>query len=90
MLVEVKTPGLKLWTFGKQSLTADVNDSTVWLRPTIEMWHGVTPELWSRGTMTANEVRATVANGKVPSGATFQAELVQGDKSLLSGQITLP
>ena len=38
----VKTPGLKLWTFGKGSLSIDINDSTQWLRPTIEMWHGVT------------------------------------------------
>ena len=53
----VQTPGLKLWTFGKQSLDADINDGDVWLRPTIEMWHGVTPEFWSRGTMAANETR---------------------------------
>lgn len=52
-----KTPGLKLWTFGKGSLEIDINDSSEWLRPTIEMWHGVTPEFWSRGSMTANEVR---------------------------------
>src|SRR5690606_19496929 len=53
----VQTPGLKLWTFGTQSLTIDVNDSSEWLRPTIELWHGVTPEFWDRGTMSANEVR---------------------------------
>jgi hypothetical protein len=51
------TPGLKLWTFGKQSISTDINDSTQWLRPTIEMWHGVTPEFWTRGTMAASEVR---------------------------------
>ncbi len=52
-----KTPGLKLWTFGPQSLSVNINDSTQWLRPTIEMWHGITPEFWMRGTMAANEVR---------------------------------
>ncbi len=53
----VKTPGLKIWTFGKGSLNIDINDSTQWLRPTIELWHGVTPEFWTRGSMSANEVR---------------------------------
>jgi hypothetical protein len=52
-----KTPGLKLWTFGPQSLSININDSAQWLRPTIEMWHGITPEFWIRGTMAANEVR---------------------------------
>ena len=53
----VKTPGLKLWTFGPQSLSVDINNSAEWLRPTIEMWHGITPEFWMRGSMAANEVR---------------------------------
>lgn len=57
-----KTPGLKLWTFGPQSLNIDINDSTEWLRPTIEMWHGVTPEFWNRGTLSANEVRQWADN----------------------------
>jgi hypothetical protein len=52
-----KTPGLKLWTFGPQSLSADINTSSQWLRPTIEMWHGITPEFWNRATLAANEVR---------------------------------
>jgi hypothetical protein len=162
----VETPGLKLWTFGKQSLDVDINDSTQWLRPTIEMWHGVTPEFWKRGSMTANEARhwsdnffailgledvtaaseygamqltstasgtdktltvnatltvpdqtvsavlrvngsvvseqdivvsaketttldATVAGADAPAGAVFEAEFLQGDKSLLKGQLTL-
>jgi hypothetical protein len=162
----VKTPGLKLWTFGPQGLTANINDSTQWVRPAIEMWHGVTTEFWTRGSMTANEVRqwtdsyfatlglqevtaasnygvlylsssksgtdtvlsvaatltlpnqtvkailrlngsdiatqdvvvsatdatkvsATVASSQATSGAAFQAEFLQGDRSLLSGQITL-
>jgi hypothetical protein len=160
------TPGLKLWTFGPQGLNANVNDSTVWVRPATEMWHGVTSEFWTRGTMTANEVRqwsdsyfptlgmqevtaasnygamylstsksgtdtvlnvaatltlpdqtvkavlrlggsevatqnvvvaaadatkvtATVPSSKVTSGAVFEAEFLQGDKSLLSGKVTL-
>jgi hypothetical protein len=130
------------------------------------MWHGVTPEFWTRGTMSANEVRqwsdtyfptlglkeitaasahgalslsssksgtdtvlnaaamltlpdqtvrailrlngtavaeqdvvvaaanatsvsATVPSGQISSGAVFQAEFMQGDRSLLSGQISL-
>jgi len=52
------TPGLKLWTFGKQSLDADLTDAAQWLRPTIEMWHGLTPEFWKRGTLAANEVKS--------------------------------
>jgi hypothetical protein len=52
-----KTPGLKLWTFGKESLNVDINDRAEWLRPTIEMWHGITPEFWNRATMAASEVR---------------------------------
>lgn len=54
----VQTPGLKLWTFGKGSLNVDMTDPTQWLRPTIEMWHGVTPEFWKRGALAANEVRS--------------------------------
>jgi len=53
----VQTPGLKLWTFGPQGLTADINDPTQWVRPATEMWHGVTAEFWIRGSMAANEVR---------------------------------
>ncbi len=52
-----QTPGLKLWTFGTQSLSIDINDGANWLRPTIEMWHGITPEFWDRATLAANEVR---------------------------------
>src|SRR5690606_19604118 len=52
-----ETPGLKVWTFGRDSVNIDINDSDEWLRPTIELWHGVTPEFWNRGTMAANEVR---------------------------------
>lgn len=58
----VKTPGLKIWTFGTQGLTANVNDSTQWVRPAIEMWHGVTAEFWTRGTMAASEVRQWTDN----------------------------
>lgn len=53
----VVTPGLKLWSFGKGALDIDVNDGNEWLRPAIEMWHGVTPEFWNRATFAANEVR---------------------------------
>lgn len=58
----VATPGLKLWTFGRDSVTVDVKDSSNWLRPTIEMWHGLTPEFWKRGMMAAGETRKTTAN----------------------------
>jgi hypothetical protein len=53
----VETIGLKLWSFGRDSVNVDMNDSTQWFRPLIEMWHGVTTEFWIRGTMSANEVR---------------------------------
>jgi len=162
----VETPGLKLWTFGRGSINVDINDPVEWLRPTIEMWHGVTPEFWVRDTMAAAEVRtwtdhyfptfglpeitaasdhgalylsatpagadrvltvaatltvpnqavkailrldgsviaeedlvaapvdgtvveATVPSSQVPPGAVFEAEFLQGDTSLLSGQTTL-
>lgn len=53
----VANPGLKLWTFGRDSLTVDMGDPDAWLRPTIEMWHGITPEFWQRTTMAGGEVR---------------------------------
>jgi hypothetical protein len=161
------TTGLKLWTFGRDSLTIDINDPDEWLRPTIEMWHGVTPEFWDRGTLAANEVRqwtdsyfptlgleevtaathhgalhlsqatsgtdttltadatltlpdqtvravlrldgsvvaeqdvvvattgptsvsATVTTSEIASGSVFEAEFLQADTSLLSGQLALP
>jgi hypothetical protein len=52
-----KSPGLKLWTFGKTSVSIDMTDPTQWYRPAIEMWHGITPEFWTRGTLAASEVR---------------------------------
>jgi hypothetical protein len=162
-----KSPGLKLWTFGKTSVSIDMNDPTQWYRPAIEMWHGITPEFWTRGTLAANEVRqcaqsffptfgmkeitaaneygaiylsssssgtdtalaltatltlpnqtlkailrldgnvvseqevvvdpakataitATVASSKAVPGAVFSAEILQGDKSLLTAQKPLP
>ncbi|HEY0468416.1 MAG TPA: DUF5107 domain-containing protein, partial [Polyangiaceae bacterium] len=162
----VETPGLKLWTFGKGSLSVDINDGDQWLRPTIEMWHGVTPEFWKRRSFAASEVRTwtdryfatlglgaitaasehgalslstsatgadtqliaaaalvkpnqtlkailrlngsvvaerdvmaaaadatkvttSVASSTIPAGAVFEAEFLQGDKSLLKGQLTL-
>jgi hypothetical protein len=53
-----ETPGLKLWTFGRDSINAELQDAEDWLRPTIEMWHGVTPEFWQRDSMAAGEVRS--------------------------------
>ena len=96
----VATPGLKLWTFGKDSVTTDVKDSTQWLRPTIEMWHGLTPEFWNRGTMAAGEVRKsstsyfptlgmkeiTSAN---ESGALFLTRSKSGTDTVLSALATL-
>ena len=96
----VATPGLKLWTFGKDSVTTDVKDSTQWLRPTIEMWHGFTPEFWNRGTLSAGEVRKsstsyfptlglkeiTSAN---ESGALFLTSSKSGTNTQLSALATL-
>jgi hypothetical protein len=95
-----KTPGLKLWTFGPQSLTANVNDSTQWLRPTIEMWHGITPEFWMRGTMAANEVRQwtqsffpilglTAITAASDSGALQLSSSKSGSNTVLSAAATL-
>lgn len=38
----------------------------------------------------ANTVSATVASSKAPAGAVFAVDFLQGDRSLLAGQTTLP
>lgn len=88
------TQGLKLWTFGKQSLDIDLNDPSEWLRPTIEMWHGVTPEFWNRGSMAASEVRAwkdyyfpTFGLREVSASSEFGAVQVSSEES--GGEVTL-
>lgn len=99
----VQTPGLKLWTFGKQSLDIDINDSEEWLRPTIEMWYGATPEFWARGSMTANEVRqwsdsyfATFGLPEITAasefGAVYLSQSADGADTVLSASasLTLP
>lgn len=96
----VKTPGLKLWTFGKQSLDIDINDADTWLRPAIEMWHGVTPEFWNRGTLAANEVRtwsdryfATLGVKEITAaseyGAVYLSSSPSGGDTVLSAAATL-
>lgn len=96
----VQTPGLKLWTFGKESLNIDVNDSNEWLRPTIEMWHGITPEFWDRATLAANEVRtwsdryfATLGLPEITAageyGAAYLSSSVSGMDTQLSAVATL-
>jgi hypothetical protein len=96
----VETPGLKLWTFGTQSLDIDLSDSDEWLRPTIEMWHGITPEFWDRTTLAAGEVRewsesyfptlglreVTAAN---EYGALYLSSLESGVDTMLSAAATL-
>lgn len=84
----VRTPGLKLWTFGKGSLDIDINDSTQWLRPTIEMWHGVTAEFWTRGTLAASEVKQwtdsyfpTMGLKEITAGSTHGAMYLSAAKS---------
>ena len=96
----VATPGLKLWTFGKDSVSADVKDSTQWLRPTIEMWHGFTPEFWNRGTMSAGEVRKSTTSyfptlgmkeitSANQSGALFLTNSKSGTNTVLTALATL-
>jgi hypothetical protein len=96
----VKTPGLKLWTFGKGSLDVDIDDGEQWLRPTIEMWHGVTPEFWARGSMAGNEVRSwtdryfpTLGMREITAasdyGAVFLSGSPNGADTLLSAVATL-
>jgi len=96
----VETPGLKLWTFGKDSVHVDINDSSEWLRPTIEMWHGVTPEFWQRGAMEAGEVR-TWTDHYFPTlelrdisaaseyGAVYLSSTTSGVNAVLSALATL-
>lgn len=97
---EPETPGLKLWTFGTQSLSVDLTDSTEWLRPTIEMWHGVTPEFWNRGAMAASEVRtwtdhffSTLGLEEVTAaseyGAVHVSRTVSGTDAVVSAIATL-
>jgi hypothetical protein len=96
----VETPGLKLWTFGKGSLSIDMNDPDVWLRPTIEMWHGVTPEFWARGTLAANEVKtwsdryfATLGLPEITAateyGALYLSGTASGADTVLTAAATL-
>jgi hypothetical protein len=96
----VKTPGLKLWTFGEGSLDVDIDDGEQWLRPTIEMWHGVTPEFWARGSMAANEVRSwtdryfpTLGMREITAasdyGAVFLSGSPNGADTVLSAVATL-
>jgi hypothetical protein len=96
----VVTPGLKLWTFGKGSLNVDINDPAEWLRPTIEMWHGITPEFWDRGTLAANEVRtwsdryfATLGLSEITAaseyGAVYLSTSASGADTVLTATATL-
>jgi hypothetical protein len=95
-----KSPGLKLWTFGKTSVDIDMNDPAQWFRPTIEMWHGITPEFWSRGTLAANEVRQcaqsfflTMGMKEITTanefGAVYLSSSKSGTDTVLSATATL-
>src|SRR5690606_24396835 len=99
----VETPGLKLWTFGNVSLNVDISDADEWLRPTIEMWHGVTPEFWERTSMAGGEVRswdesyfATLGMREITAaseyGALHLSRADAGEETTLSvdATITLP
>lgn len=92
--------GLKLWTFGKGSLTIDLDDPDEWLRPTIEMWHGVTPEFWDRGSLAAGEVKhwsdsyfATLGLREVTAasahGAVYLSSSANGADTVLNATATL-
>ncbi|HEU5074514.1 MAG TPA: DUF5107 domain-containing protein [Polyangiaceae bacterium] len=96
----VETPGLKLWTFGTGSLDIDINDSDEWLRPTIEMWYGITPEFWARTALAANEVRTwsdvhfpTLGLREITAaseyGAVYLSRSADGTTALLSAAATL-
>lgn len=92
----VETPGLKLWTFGKQSLDIDINDSDEWLRPTIEMWYGITPEFWARATLAANEVRTwsdayfpTLGLREVTAASEYGALYLSGAETGTDTMVTL-
>ncbi len=51
-----KTPGLKFWTFGYDSLNVKPFESPWARRPFIELWAGVTPEFFQKTTLMAGEV----------------------------------
>lgn len=51
------TPGLKIWTFGYDSVNIDpYADGVQWHRPAIELWAGVTNRFFERTTLPANTV----------------------------------
>ncbi len=51
------TPGLKLWTFGRDSVDVNVDETADYRRPVIEMWAGVSDEFFQRFELLPNEVR---------------------------------
>jgi hypothetical protein len=51
-----KTPGLKFWTFGYDSLNVKPFESPWARRPFIELLAGVTPEFFQKTTLMAGEV----------------------------------
>jgi hypothetical protein len=83
-----KTPGLKLWTFGKGSLSIDFNDSTQWLRPTIEMWHGASEvRQWSDSYSPTMGLKEVTAASKY--GALSLSSSKSGTDTVLSVAATL-
>ena len=50
-----QTPGLKIWTFGYDSVSIDpYADGTEWHRPAIELWAGVTNRFFQKQNFPAN------------------------------------
>ena len=51
-----KTPGLKFWTFGYNSLNVDPFDGARSSRPFIELWAGRTEEFFEKTVLMSNQV----------------------------------
>lgn len=51
------TPGLKIWTWGKESINANISDPNEMKRSHMEIWGGHSREFFVTDTMDANEIR---------------------------------
>ena len=53
------TPGFRMWTFGDEvGRTADINDASVWQRPFIEFWAGVSADFGTNAILPASSTRS--------------------------------
>lgn len=63
------TPGLKIWTWGRDSITLDLADYAIdERRPYIELWAGITPEFFNPAFLSADETITIEERYAVTSG----------------------